>query len=291
MNFDPVVILNILRHLDYESIINTCHSMPEFDRVCQDPYLWEVKASDDFGISKQAFNDLPARDNLDRYELLMDIKPDRGLIIATIADSPPLADYFIKQGADNFSSAIDRAVVEGNFKIFKHLLPYADPILIQSVAELAARRGKRRIVDYLLDNKKIDLTGVAFSAIEGNETGIFDDVVKRGFRRDLYNDALLLAARNGSNQIIDRLVNLGANNLNAALMEAVEEGKFRTVNQLIDLGANRLNEALLQASYRGYIKTIELLIEKGANNLQEALKIAVDNNQNEAAKVIMSYLS
>ncbi len=61
-----VVNSTILLFLDYPDIINACKGIPDFFKVCNDPYFWALKAEYDFGITNHELLLVPGSNNKKR---------------------------------------------------------------------------------------------------------------------------------------------------------------------------------------------------------------------------------
>lgn len=73
----------ILLFLDYPDIINACHALLQFSRVCNDPYFLALKAEYDFGIPDKKLLLIPGNSNQKRCKFIYDIKdPNAGLLEA-----------------------------------------------------------------------------------------------------------------------------------------------------------------------------------------------------------------
>lgn len=87
----------------------------------------------------------------------------------------------------------------------------------------------------------------------------------------------LLGACESSNFELIKMIGkhlMGSPNLNMSLLRACVVGNIEVVNYLIDLGANCLNCALYTACQYGHMEVIKLLINKGANDWNAGLEEA-----------------
>ena len=110
---------NILLQADYDSIINACKADPRFFRVCRSPYFWQEKAILDFSIDPIAFKSITSRDNKARYEYLMKIEKNKGLVNASEEGKKKLVEYFLSLEANDYNSAMRLAVQGGQMDIVK----------------------------------------------------------------------------------------------------------------------------------------------------------------------------
>ena len=74
------------------------------------------------------------------------------------------------------------------------------------------------------------------------------------------------ACINGHIDIVNLMIEKGANDWNGSLFNACWNGHIDIVNLMIDKGANDWNGGLYHACYRGNIDIVNLMIEKGAND-------------------------
>ncbi|KAF3765426.1 Pfs, NACHT and ankyrin domain protein [Cryphonectria parasitica EP155] len=95
-----------------------------------------------------------------------------------------------------------------------------------------------------------------------------------------HSNALTAASAKGHEQIVQMLLDKGADDLNSALQAALLRGYEQIVQMLLDKGADDLNSTLQAAAIRGYEQIVQMLLDKGANvNIQNgnhgsALQIA-----------------
>ena len=121
-----VVNSKILLNLEYPDIINACQALPAFARVCNDPYFWDLKAEDDFGIPSSELALVPGSSNQERYKFIYDIKdPNKGLLEAANLGVLSLVKYFLKLGADLHAEdefVLRLAVAKGHLGVVKYLV-------------------------------------------------------------------------------------------------------------------------------------------------------------------------
>lgn len=73
------------------------------------------------------------------------------------------------------------------------------------------------------------------------------------------DQSLTYAIRHRHDQMVDRLLTLGARNYNVALEQASRIGNLVLIKRLIDLGANAFNQAIIGALHNNRFDSIELL--------------------------------
>ena len=146
----------ILLFLDYPDIINACHALPEFSRVCDTPYFWALKAEYDFNIPGSELSLIPGS-NKQRYEFIYNLKdPGTGLLEAVKLGSLSLVKYFLKQEADlhTYSElALSLAAENGRLDIVKYLVEQGANLHAKDELALrwAANNGHLDIVKYLVE--------------------------------------------------------------------------------------------------------------------------------------------
>ena len=82
------------------------------------------------------------------------------------------------------------------------------------------------------------------------------------------------ASRVGMTEMIDKMIENGANNWNEALKSACYSGNIEVVKKFIEKGATNFSEVLPIACEYENFEIVKLLIEKGANSFDEALRSA-----------------
>lgn len=102
----------------------------------------------------------------------------------------------------------------------------------------------------------------------------------------IYNRALAQAAGEGDKNIVNKLLELGANDYNLALEWAACKNQDDIVDWMINLGATSYNRALCAAAFYGNLSIIKRMINLGATAYNKAFKRAVagisfsiDNNK------------
>ena len=97
-----------------------------------------------------------------------------------------------------------------------------------------------------------------------------------------YNLAMEYAAKGGHWSIIQRMLELGADNINWAMVYAAKkQGNINIIEKLLTLGANDYNRTLIWASRSGDIQVVNRMLQLGANNFYDILSNAVfeDNHR------------
>lgn len=92
---------------------------------------------------------------------------------------------------------------------------------------------------------------------------------------DDFDEAMIKAARYGHEIIVDRMVDLDAERFNFAMAAAARGGYEKLVDKFIKLGAKNFNQAMVSASKGGHEKIIDKLINLGANNFEDSFYAAI----------------
>ena len=147
----------ILLNLDYYDIINACHALLEFSRVCDTPYFWALKADYDFNIPRNELLLVPGNSNQERYKFIYDIKnPNKGLIEAAKLGILSLVKYFLKQGADihaGNNDALKSAAEYGHLDVVKYLVEQGADLHANNdeALRLADEHNHPEVVRYLIN--------------------------------------------------------------------------------------------------------------------------------------------
>ena len=90
-------------------------------------------------------------------------------------------------------------------------------------------------------------------------------------KRGEWDDALEEACKIGNKEIVELMIEKGADNWNRGLYGACKGGNKENVELMIEKGANCWNEGLCGACERGNKEIVEMMIEKGANDWDRGL--------------------
>lgn len=98
------------------------------------------------------------------------------------------------------------------------------------------------------------------------------------------NDRLREATNIGDRRIIDKMIELGADNLNEVLVMAANHGNLDLVKLFIQKGANTLSMAMISAAKFNHHDIIEFLFEQGSKSLKRSADIAAQYGSIDALK-------
>lgn len=179
------------------------------------------------------------------------------------------------------------AAMNGNLDIIKALdRRFYDPALYQHAFYIAAKRGYKDIVEWMVDSGKVDVTErdsqVLVDAVTGGQLDIMQFLLEKGADPNAQKGKpLFVAAGLGAQSMIEGLVEKGARpsaDDSAALQAASLRGHLKIAQYLIDNGADpNADEGmpLYQAVSTGNEAMLDLLL----NNM--------DKSEPIAAKVMM----
>tara|TARA_R110001599_G_scaffold348704_1_gene576198 strand:- start:112 stop:753 length:642 start_codon:yes stop_codon:yes gene_type:complete len=94
---------------------------------------------------------------------------------------------------------------------------------------------------------------------------------------DIKNRAIEWAAKGGHIDIVQLMLDKGANNYNTIMRFASENGHIDIVQLMLDKGADNFNEAMSYAALGGHIDIVQLMLDKGANDFKESISSAAGN--------------
>lgn len=203
----------------------------------------------------------------------------------------------------NFQHGILHASEKGYLEIVHLLIGYSGNKYLYSNPALlnACQHGHLEIVDFLLQNGADNINEGLVNACWGNQGTIVKYLIHHGaisFDAGMcnacsnvnlglvelliacgatdFNNALkrLVYVNNSDNEHYEQLVNLlvqkGANNLNVISDLACINGSINLVKIMVQHGATNLNQGLSSASRCGHLEVVKFIISCGANNLHDA---------------------
>ena len=109
------------------------------------------------------------------------------------------------------------------------------------------------------------------------------------YRNDenIYNEAMIEAAKEGHADIVKLMINKGANHFNNTMREAARKGHTDIVKLMIEKGATEFNGAMEAASAGGHMDIVKLMIEKGAYNFNGAVYFAIAKGHMDIVKLLI----
>ena len=184
-----------------------------------------------------------------------------------------LSDKNIYETIINFAD--DRTVIDmlnANVKFkddenfFERLVQKRYPFLAR-YKETTWKKLYLKMVHYMA--KLEEEFGIPYIPKELFNPGAFYKVNKTS--KNIYNDALLHASLAGREDIVQLMLDKGANNFNGAMNYAAYAGHTNIVQMMLDKGATEIEGSLVNASRNGHIDIVQLMIDKGATDFDAAL--------------------
>ena len=106
-------------------------------------------------------------------------------------------------------------------------------------------------------------------------------------KRGKWNNALYEACKIGNKEIVEMMIEKGANDWNRGLEFACKGGNKEIVEMVIEKGADDWNWGLCCACEVGNKEIVEIMIEKGADNLNEGLRSACEVGNKEIVELMI----
>jgi len=114
-------------------------------------------------------------------------------------------------------------------------------------------------------------------------------MIERNHDIDL-NECLYRAASHGRIDMIDRMIELGADDINEALYSAVLDQEFDAAEHLSGLGIINWNRGLLYSTEHNDVRGVLYYIDHGATNLNEALAEHIERDAEYEIVTTLIYL-
>ncbi|MEM3858013.1 MAG: ankyrin repeat domain-containing protein [Candidatus Micrarchaeaceae archaeon] len=102
------------------------------------------------------------------------------------------------------------------------------------------------------------------------------------------NCALFYACKYGKIEIVNYLLDLGADNVDYALKGACKGGKIEIAKMMVNLGATDFNDALSYACKCGDLETVNYIISLGGNDWESGLFSACQYGHGEIVKLMLT---
>lgn len=150
--------------------------------------------------------------------------------------------------------------------------------VLNRALEDAAANGDLNQVQQLINQGATNVTDALLAAAEEGHLPVVAYTV--GLRSDIvnikgyFNHALALASEHDHPDVVEYLVEHGADNVNMALKWAARHDRLGLVDFLVNHGASNLNEALIEAVTADHLDVVRYMVNHGATDLHLASWIA-----------------
>lgn len=283
---------NYLLDLPYADIMKYCSVSRTTAEICRDPYFWERKANQDFGVSPAIFREIqleptsyrPESDPRNRYLVLLEIfatgcrtvgELNDCLAKASYSGSPTLIDEFIRRGANKYMPAFRAAAAGGHTAVLDALL--SNPQLRERIDEgyrylnealsVAATVGHLNVVEYLIQHGATNLGTALVEAYLNHHDAIVQFILQQPNQQNTINGALIVSVHNKKLEGVRFALNLGATDQNIALGEAATiANNLPMLEALVQAGVTpeALNRALRRAAIYRHLSNVKFLVDVGA---------------------------
>ena len=105
--------------------------------------------------------------------------------------------------------------------------------------------------------------------------------IKNGINQNYINEGFKLAASANRLDVINLLIQKGANDFNAGLHKASINNNLNIINLMIQKGADNFNDGLVTACKHNHNDLVSFFIEKGANDWERALRYSIHGRNTE----------
>jgi len=170
----------------------------------------------------------------------------------------------------------------------------------------ACEGGHRDAVALLLNNGAFFTKKSLWVAVENGRTEIVRLLLTRSrdFRRQLalagrsdqrpllsqgtLGKELDYAAEEGHVDIVQLLIDAGAQDLGIALVGPSSNGNMAVIRLLVNNGADNFNDAIEFAAINGHVQVVDYFVSCGVTNLEQCLVLAAQNGHIEVIKLLIN---
>ena len=125
---------------------------------------------------------------------------------------------------------------------------------------------------------------VMFWAALGGYIEIVQMMLDRG--ADNYNGTMSNAAKGGHIEIVKLMLDSGATGYDGAMYNAAQNGHIKIVQMMLDRGADEYDWVMSAAAYGGHIKIVQMMLDLGANDYDGAIPEAADCGHMDIVKYL-----
>jgi hypothetical protein len=126
-----------------------------------------------------------------------------------------------------------------------------------------------------------------FRAAGGGYKDIVELMINKGANH--FRGTMEIAAGGGYKDIVELLIAHGANSFNGAMVSAARNGHKDIVELMISKGANSFQGAMEMAAENGYKDIVELMINKGANKFDHSMEMAAENGDKDIVELFIAH--
>ncbi len=194
-----------------------------------------------------------------------------------------------KLGKSSLLTSLDDAAKAGHLEVVRFLVEKGVSGHYEAI-KFAAQQGHIGVVEFLLDKNPTEEYFIRVINFGNDSRNI--EIVEMAMEKWLSSPlsqpksqkVLVHAARVGSQTIVKKMIDKGADNLDEAMRYASREGHIEVVRMLIDEGVTNYNGSMLAASEKGHIDIVNLMLEKGANDFNTTMVYAARGGYTEIVK-------
>lgn len=321
-NLPYEMLVKISLHLPLSSIGKYCSLSHRFSEICNDKYVWTMRAMENklvwdtalntfadyaylLKIYKRIYKDKFINEQV-KWDEMTQKEKDDALILASgkhLANVRLLLENGANADALNGSPLINASryhqlgIVEFLLRNNANIHAQNDKALMEAI-----KHGHFRVVDFLLAHGAHVRAQDDFALILASHLGLTDIVsllLEKGADVRARNDrALIEASHEGHLEVVSLLLEKGANvhaRNDKALVEASAEGHLEVVDVLLQNGAHvnaRDDSALFEAIRNDHYWVVAYLLRNGANARTQddiALTVASYTGQYEIAQLLLEY--
>lgn len=205
--------------------------------------------------------------NIDIVQFVIDLMKKKFLQL--VANQELEKDEAEEMFVTDLQIAAPSAVEYGYYDILDLLFQLGGKNFSETL-DVAAKKGDMNMIRYLISNSDQDINWNAglFGACEGGFREIIDFMIQKG--ADNLNQGIASAALSGHIHIIQYLLSLGGNLSSHALEVAVRGNQLATVKYLLDHGTQVKESSILEAVDNDYLDIFTVLWDNKPNDISSS---------------------
>jgi ankyrin repeat protein len=204
-----------------------------------------------------------------------------------------MCNYFIEKGANNFNESLLEAVANEKLKSVNLMIEKGANCWNAALTNFTSIE----ILKILIEKGANNWSRAMIIAIHNNDTKLCKFFIEKGILDGCdmdFNSGLRCAIENDRVELINLMLEKGANNLYNGFLVAAEKGNLNTLKlmkSLINLDTHDLNGGLEYAATNGHLHIIKFLIECGANDFDAVLYHSMNNGHLGIAESVLTCAS